>query len=353
MFSFRFFARIASCAIGFSLAISLPLAIAQAQQAAVQSVEASEISGLLEDSSGAVIAGGNVVLISPDGKSMDTTSQNDGTFVFQAVTAGISYKLSATALGMNKVTRENVVARGQLLVVAMQIDQLQQTITVFANSPELDTTPVMSRTLDPATLGQLPSTNRNLAQFAMVDPRARNTVGSGSDGRSSTRLTINNQSFRFTQYELDGSTDSDFILSNGPQQNISISAIGEFKLLSNQYLAQYGRSSGGVILLSTKSGTDQHHGEVFGLVRPSGIQAAPPFRLFTFQTPRSNGEAPLEVLSNVGKHTISAPMRNSIKNAEPSFNRQHRGSLPEFRILKWDCCVWIESGTSGNSPRYA
>lgn len=313
MFSFRFFARIASCAIGFSLAISLPLAIAQAQQAAVQSVEASEISGLLEDSSGAVIAGGNVVLISPDGKSMDTTSQNDGTFVFQAVTAGISYKLSATALGMNKVTRENVVARGQLLVVAMQIDQLQQTITVFANSPELDTTPVMSRTLDPATLGQLPSTNRNLAQFAMVDPRARNTVGSGSDGRSSTRLTINNQSFRFTQYELDGSTDSDFILSNGPQQNISISAIGEFKLLSNQYLAQYGRSSGGVILLSTKSGTDQHHGEVFGLVRPSGIQAAPP--VSTFHVPNSKEQ---------WGSTVGGPLQRGKTYYLGSYEEQHQ-----------------------------
>ncbi|WP_213804682.1 TonB-dependent receptor [Granulicella sp. dw_53] len=302
-----------SFAVGLLLVTSIPAVQAQDQQALAQSSYVSEIHGVLQDGSGASIAEGNLVLTDSTGKSLETNSHSDGTFVFRGLVPGTPYRLLVMALGMNKLTREGVLAGGPLLVLPMQVDPLQQSITVFATSPELDTAPELSRTLDPTALTQLPSTNRNLAQFAMLDPRARNTVGSGSDGRSSTRLTINNQSFRFTQYELDGSTDSDFILSNGPQQNVSISAIGEFKLLTNEYLAQYGRSSGGVVLLSTKSGTDQFHGEAFGYVRPSGIQAAPP--VSTFHVPNAKEQ---------WGSTIGGPLQRGKTYFLGSYEQQHQ-----------------------------
>jgi hypothetical protein len=310
-------ARVITCITGLVLASSFSLVRAQeaetVPQAVVQQASATEIRGVLQDSSGAAIAGGNVVLLDASGKSQETTSQNDGSFVFRSLTAETPYRLTVTALGMDRLIREGVMAGDPLLSLSLGVDPLQQSITVFDTSAELQTAPELARTLDPTELTQLPSTNRNLAQFAMVDPRARNTVGSGSDGRSSTRLTINNQSFRFTQYELDGSTDSDFILSNGPQQNVSISAIGEFRLLTNEYLAQYGRSSGGVILLSTRSGTDQFHGEAFGYVRPSGIQAAPP--VSTFHVPNSKEQ---------WGSTIGGPLQRGSTYFLASYEQQHQ-----------------------------
>ena len=268
----------------FATLLSSPQS-ALAQDSAPTPVVTEGVHGILKAPDGTLVAGADLRAIDTHGHVIETTSGDDGAFLFRGLVAGESYTISVKAIGFETAVLSSVNASSAELAIALKLDPLQQNITVFGDTPQLKTTPDLALTIESRTITELPSVNRNLAQFALLDPRARNTVGSGSDGRQATRLTINNQSFRFTQYLLDGSTNFDFIFSNGPQQAVSLSSVGEFKLLTNEFPAQYGRASGGVVLVSTKAGSDEFHGEAFAFVRPSGIQAAPP--VSTFHVPNS------------------------------------------------------------------
>ncbi|HEX8097366.1 MAG TPA: TonB-dependent receptor, partial [Pyrinomonadaceae bacterium] len=98
----------------------------------------------------------------------------------------------------------------------------------------------------------------------------------------------NANSYRQTFYKLDGNSNYDFVFANAPQQQVSLSSVQEFKVLTNQYSAEYGGSSAGIVSAVTKSGTADFHGEGFFLLRPSGIQAAPP--VSTLHVPNELGQ---------------------------------------------------------------
>jgi hypothetical protein len=98
----------------------------------------------------------------------------------------------------------------------------------------------------------------------------------GGDGFAQNRLSINGNIFRDTQYRLDGNTNYDTLFNNTPLQRVSLSAVQEFRVLTNQFNAEHGSTSAGLILTTTKSGTDEFHGEALFFGRPSGMQARPP-----------------------------------------------------------------------------
>ena len=170
--------------------------------------------------------------------------------------------------------------------VVLNVNPLVQTVTVMESSPLVSASPEIAKAIDGRTLAELPSINRDINRFAMLDPRVRNTSSLGSDGLHGTRLTINGQLFRYTQYEIDGSSNYEPVLGNGPQQTLSIAAVAEYKVLLNQFGADHGRSAAGVVTAITKAGGDQWHGEAFYFGRPSGIQAAPPVSTFRMPNER-------------------------------------------------------------------
>lgn len=290
--------------------VSLPLSAVHAQSSPIAG---TSIRGTLTGPDGASIGGASVTVITAGGSTLVASSNTEGDFIVTGLQSGQQYTVVIRALGFETMKRDGVMPGETPVALTLKVDPLQQDITVFAEDEQLKTTPDIALTLSPRSLTQLPSVARNLSQFALLDPRARNTVGSGSDGRQATRLTLNNQSFRFTQYLLDGSTNFDFIFSNGPQQNVSLSAVGEFKLLTNQFPAQYGRASGGIVLVSTKAGSDDFHGEAFFFGRPSGIQAAPP--VSTFHVPNSK----LQWGSTVG-----GPIKRGKTNFLLSYEQLHQ-----------------------------
>jgi hypothetical protein len=164
--------------------------------------------------------------------------------------------------------------------IELELNPLVQNVTVMESSPLVSTTPEISKAIDNRTLSELPSVNRDINRFAMLDPRVRNTSSLASDGLHSTRLTINGQLFRYTQYEIDGASNYEPVLGNGPQQTLSIAAVAEYKVLLNQFGAEHGRTAAGVVTAVTRVGGDKWHGEAFYFGRPSGIQSAPPVSIF-------------------------------------------------------------------------
>jgi hypothetical protein len=136
--------------------------------------------------------------------------------------------------------------------------------------------PEKSQTIASEQLRELPSNGRRLMRFALLSPHVRQGIGLGGDGNDSHRLSINASSYRHTSYVLDGTVNYDWIYANGPQQTVSISAVREFKILSGQYAAEFGTSTAGALLVTTKSGSNQLHGEAIAFLRPSGPQAQAP-----------------------------------------------------------------------------
>jgi outer membrane receptor protein involved in Fe transport len=188
--------------------------------------------------------------------------------------------LSVRAPGFQTEMIENVkadCAAPPQLRIELEIAPVAETVTVEERAAVVRTdAPEISQTISTRQVQELPSNGRNWTRLALLDPHVRNTAGLGSDGSSGARLSINASSFRHTSHSLDGNSNYDAVFANAPQQSVSLSAVREVKVLTNQYSAEFGGTSSGILVTATKTGTDQLHGELFGYLRPSGPQAAPP-----------------------------------------------------------------------------
>jgi hypothetical protein len=196
-----------------------------------------------------------------------------GMFTLSGIKSGCQLNVAADGFQPSVYSVNSTASPFEILI---RIDPLRQSVTVMESSPLVNNNPEISTAIDTRTLSELPSSIRDINRFAMLDPRVRNTGSLNTDGIYGTRLTINGQLFRQTQYAMDGTSNYEPVLGNGPQQVLSIASVAEYKVLVNQFSAEYGRSTAGIISATTRTGGDQWHGESFYFLRPSGAQAAPP-----------------------------------------------------------------------------
>lgn len=240
------------------------------------------IRGVVKDQAGnAVISGARVtVRHEPTRTNREVTTDGEGHFAVLGLAPGSDYLITVSAPGFREATRQALsLSSGDSLTqdFALQIVSLTESINITADSAVVvSNAPEISQVADARRITELPSARRSINSFALLDPHVRNTAGQGADGSTATRLAINANSFRHTNYRLDGNTNYESVYANSPQQQVSLTAVQEFKVLTNQYSAEYGGSTAGIISTTTKAGTDQFHGEAFAFLKPSGIQARPP-----------------------------------------------------------------------------
>jgi len=267
--------------VGFLILICLCFLLVQNRYAFGQ-VDEGSISGTIQDTSGAVVAGAQVTLVNTDqGLTLQTRAGNSGEYSFSPVKIG-HYTVSATAKGFSKTNQENLeVAVGQHLLVNIQLKPGAATETV-----EVTTAPPLLQT-EEASVGQvitqesvnsLPLNGRNftfLAQLGagMQTPQAdtRGNAASGAFSANGLRPAQNN-------YLLDGidnnSNAVDFL--NGTNFVIlpPLDAIQEFKVQTADFSAELGRSAGAVLNATIKSGTNSFHGAVWEFFRNDKLDAA-------------------------------------------------------------------------------
>ncbi|HEX8355549.1 MAG TPA: carboxypeptidase regulatory-like domain-containing protein, partial [Pyrinomonadaceae bacterium] len=232
------------------------------------------------EGTGRPVAGARVVLRNGALRvEREATTDGEGGYTIHGLPPGEQYEVSVSAEDFRAATRGQLtllsggfadVSLELKLVGLAEVVDVVDTALIVSNAPEV------SQVVSPRQLTELPANGRNLNRFALLDPHVRNTGGLGADGSAAQRLSVNASSFRLTQFKLDGNSNYDFVYANAPQQQVSVSAVQEFKMLTNQYSAEYGGTSAGIISTVTKSGTADFHGEGFYFLRPSGLQAAPP-----------------------------------------------------------------------------
>jgi hypothetical protein len=249
------------------LLVFLPT-VAHAQQATAQ------LSGTVKDPSGAVVVGAKATLRNPNTNVARTTlSSKDGLYLFTLVPIG-TYELSIDQTGFEKYLQKGItleINQNARQDVVLKIGTAGQVVEVQGNVTQVDTAS--------ATLGKVETTDRILA-LPLVE---RDTLQLGllqagvfapdQDDGSGNPYSVSGQRSESMTFLLDGADNNDF-LGNNIVVNPNPDAVAEFKILTNNYTAEYGRTSGGIVNQVIKSGTNQIHGSAFEFFRNTALDAS-------------------------------------------------------------------------------
>ena len=237
------------------------------------------ISGTVQDQSGAVIAGANVKAQNPATSfSRETTSATNGFYRFDQLPVG-DYIISVEAAGFKKaITQQNRLSVNDALTldVKLEVGQVSETVTISEAPSAVNTeTSVLGKTVDNRTLNDLPilsgAGGRNPLALA---PLQAGVMPAGQVGP----FSVNGQRAQSNNFLLDGGDSNDLAI-NVPDavQGFSPDALQEFRILTNTYSADFGRNSGAVVALISKSGTNEYHGNLFEFFRNRSLNATPFF----------------------------------------------------------------------------
>jgi hypothetical protein len=245
-------------------------------------VDTGSISGTVKDTSGGVIPGAKVTVTNEStGLSLSTTTGSVGEYIFSPLRIG-HYSVSAEIKGFQKVQQNNVTVDVQQRVVvdfALAPGQTTQTVIVNAEPPTLQTQDAsVGQVISEQSVDALPLNGRNftfLAQLsAGVTQGQQDTRGLGASGSfaaNGLRPAQNN-------YLLDGIDNNvelvDFLNGTHFVVRPAVDAIQEFKIQTNSFSAEFGRSAGATLNATIKSGTNDIHGSLWEFVRNDKFDAA-------------------------------------------------------------------------------
>ena len=248
----------------------------------------AELFGAVRDSSGLPVAGASVQAQEQStGAGSQTVTNEAGEYHFFALASG-DFVLTVSKPGFATLRRAGIELRGAdriALDLHLQVGDMAESIEVNAAPPLLQTTSgVQSFVVDRKKLNALPLDGRNFVSLIALAPGV--AMPPGSTSVPSLLPRINGSRPRTSEYIYDGIS----VLQPEPGQVAYfavIDAIQEFRVQINSYSAEYGRSNGGVIQVSTKSGTNEFHGTLFEYFRNqvlnarnyfAGSGAKPPFK---------------------------------------------------------------------------
>ena len=264
----RSVARIGTAVIGATLcALMLLLCLTPAALAQ----DTGYISGTVIDKSGAAVAGAQVTLTNIAGSLTRTTTTNgDGAYTIAGL-AGDTYNLIVSAPGFQRYTAQRIkldVAEKARVDVQLTVGSMNEEITVTGEAvAQVETeSSEIGQTITGKQVNQLELNGRNFTQLVTLTPGVVDQTGT-DEGKvgvyGNVSYSINGGRNEYNNWELDGGDNMD----NGSNATLNVypnlEAIAEFKVLTSNYGAQYGRNGSGTIEVETKSGTNTFHGSAF------------------------------------------------------------------------------------------
>ena len=236
------------------------------------------VLGRVLDPSGAVVPDVSLILTNDDsGKALAVQSSKTGDYIFPAVPVG-TYRLEAQVPGFQDFAATGVLVN---LNATVTYDANTQAIEVTAEPPLVDaTTTQLGAVIGERAVQNLPLNSRDTYQLLQLQPGVQGVGGSdlfyGSDKPGA--VSVNGGRGRSNNFSVNGGDGNDLFV-NSPGIEPSPDAIQEFKVITNTFDAEYGRNSGAVINVVTKSGTNKFHGSIYEYVRNSVFDAKNYFSL--------------------------------------------------------------------------
>jgi hypothetical protein len=261
----------------FSVLVMVILAVWVACPAHGQ-VSGATLSGTVSDSSGAVVPNAKISIKNVEtGVTRDATSNNDGFFTAPNLVPG-RYEVRVSAAGFNSAVNKDVtltVGSTKTLNEILRVGQVSETVEVTTAAPTVQlSTSTIGDVVDSTTMRELPLNGRDWTSLAALEPGVvsiPNQVGTAFNANKGNRgfgNQLSNSGHRANEntYRVNGISVNDY--SNGAPGgatglNLGVDGIQEFSVLTSNYTAEYGRTSGAVINAITKSGTNNFHGTGF------------------------------------------------------------------------------------------
>ncbi len=228
------------------------------------------VVGTVVDQSGAVIPNARVTAVNvATGDKRQTTSDSQGAYQVLQLPIG-TYQVTVEAQGFRKLTTEpeKLEINQSLRVLAkLEVGATTETVEVDAQATGVETVnPTLGHSVVTSQIVSAPLNGRNTLDLALLEPGViPNLSGSGSFSVAGSR----GDSVTFL---LDGGVNNN-LLNNGVVFNPNPDAIEEFRILTSNYGAEYGRSGGGIVSVVTKSGTNQIHGSLYNYLRNDDLNA--------------------------------------------------------------------------------
>ena len=243
-----------------------------------QEVRAS-ISGVVTDPSGSPVAGATVTVANlATGAKMVTETSETGNFSTPFLTPA-TYQLTVERSGFKKFIEQNIVLATMdkaRIDVQLQLGALADSVTVSASAQVLDTESAnRGQTIQNELIANLPTQGRNPFQIAWATPGVVKSGGwrylRSFDIGGTSGFSINGGRNQENEILMDGVSN----MTSGRQviHVPTMDSIQEFKVLTNTYDAQYGRTGGGTITIVTKSGTNQLHGTAYEFFQNAKLNA--------------------------------------------------------------------------------
>jgi hypothetical protein len=248
--------------------------------------ETASVLGYVRDGSGAVVPGANVSLINQETKAEVKAQTNaQGAYEFTDVKIG-QYQVIAQANGFDASKTQpftvTVNAR-QRVDIALTIGSATETVTVDSAAALLETdSSERGQVIGTREVENLPLNGRAYADLSALVPGVRrNILENTTDSSRDASFDVNGQRSEFNNFLLDGLDNNAYGTSNQGFSNQAIppspDAIDEFRVETDNYSAEYGRSAGAVINVSIRSGTNKFHGKAYDYLRNTVFNAIGPF----------------------------------------------------------------------------
>jgi hypothetical protein len=257
----------------------LPIVVLLAFAAPAALSQNAQLSGKVTDPSAAAVPGVEINITNIENGSQRKLITNDeGYYAVPSLQPG-HYRLSALKEGFKPLTREGLtlqVSDNVKLDLKLELGSTSETVTITGDVELLRTDDAQTgQLIDNRRIQELPQYNRNALAFAQLAAGVSGTAdqpgkvigGNEVDFRISGGRTVG------SEYVIDGVPITDGYAHNIPPSVPSPEAVQEFKVITNGMSAEYGRLSGGVVVLATRAGTNQFHGSAYEFLKNDKLNA--------------------------------------------------------------------------------
>ena len=246
-----------------------------------QEISTAQLSGAVKDPTGALVP--NAVVTATDltrGITRTATTDAKGAYQLLELPPG-TYTLTIAAPGFARRVEQNViltVGEQAELPIGLTLGAADATtVNVNANADIIETQrSSQSTTVDQVRITNLPTNGRNYINFTLTNSQIARDAAPSVGAIPTSGLNFGGVRARSNSINVDGADAGDYI-SGGTRATVSQDAVQEFQIVTNGFAAEYGRASGGVVNIVTKSGSNATHASAFGFLRNRYIQATNPF----------------------------------------------------------------------------
>ncbi|MGH9712353.1 MAG: TonB-dependent receptor domain-containing protein [Candidatus Acidiferrales bacterium] len=263
----------------FFVLMGMILALSLASQSGAQT-NTVNLSGTVLDPQNLAVKGAKVTLQNlANGAERTAASDSNGRYEIVGLPPGV-YSVTVEAQGFATLKNPSLtltLGTSPVYDPQLQLKTTTETVSVTAAADLVETTKTdVSTTITQTQIDNLPINGRNYINFTLLNSQAARDDTPSIGAAPTSGLNFGGQRARSNEVSVDGADAVDNSV-NGVRATVSQEAVQEFQVITSNYMPEYGRAMGGVVNIVTKSGANEVHGDIFGYLRQSAIQARNPF----------------------------------------------------------------------------